>query len=99
MSAAKVGVSDAFASGPRPGREIIICVTFREFDGSTNDLIQRRFLDSLSQQTYRNFRLVVTNFREKNVAGDLERVFDSLRAGAVGDRYASFSDQHPPKWH
>lgn len=48
-------------------RELLVATTFRDFDGGENDAIQFAFLDSLKNQTYKNFRLVVTNFREKNV--------------------------------
>lgn len=48
-------------------REILVCVTFREFDGGINAKIQRKFLESITKQTYKNFRLVVTNYREKLV--------------------------------
>ena len=54
------------------GRQIVVCVTFREFDGGPNDRIQRLFLDSIAQQTYSNFFLCVTNFREKKVRAVLE---------------------------
>lgn len=47
--------------------EILVCITFREFDGGINDKIQRRVLESLKEQTYQNFKLIVTNFKEKNV--------------------------------
>ena len=48
-------------------KRILICCTFREFDGGDNDKIQREFLKNIEKQSYRNFELVVTNFREKNV--------------------------------
>lgn len=48
-------------------REILYCVTYREFDGGENARIQEAAIRSLQNQTYKNFRLVVTNFREKNV--------------------------------
>lgn len=55
-------------------REILVCITFREFDGSVNDKIQRRVLESFKAQTYQNFRLIVTNFKEKNVKKVLEEI-------------------------
>ena len=48
-------------------RKIIICTTFREFNGNSNDKIQRLFLESIKEQTYKNFILSVTTFGEKNV--------------------------------
>ncbi|HQC49762.1 MAG: hypothetical protein ACOX0H_02635 [Patescibacteria group bacterium] len=48
-------------------KKIFICTTFREFDGSENDKIQRMFLNSLKNQTYKNWELIVTIFHEKNV--------------------------------
>ncbi len=46
-------------------REILVCVTFREFDGGENDAIQRKTLESFRQQTYKNYCLIVTVYREK----------------------------------
>ena len=54
-------------------REILIVTTFKEFDGSRAAQIQEFWLDHLHRQTYKNFRLVVTNFREKNVERALEK--------------------------
>ncbi|MBL18747.1 MAG: hypothetical protein CMC82_02815 [Flavobacteriaceae bacterium] len=48
-------------------REILIVTTFKEFDGGRDDQIQRFWLENLKKQTYQKFKLVVTNFREKNV--------------------------------
>lgn len=49
------------------GREILYCVTYREFDGGENARIHEAAIRSLQNQTNKNFRLVVTNFREKTV--------------------------------
>ena len=54
-------------------REILIVTTFKEFDGSRAAQIQEFWLKHLHRQTYKNFRLVVTNFREKNVEKALRR--------------------------
>jgi hypothetical protein len=54
-------------------KEIIICTTFRDFNGSKNDLIQKKFVRSLKKQTYSNWRLVVTVFSEKNVEKELKK--------------------------
>lgn len=54
-------------------REILVCVTFREFDGSTNAKIQEKFLDSIKRQNYKNFKLIVTNYREKHVKKELDK--------------------------
>ena len=48
-------------------KEILICVTFRDFDNENNIKIQKTFLDSLEKQTYKNFTLIVTIFNEKKV--------------------------------
>lgn len=52
-------------------KKIIVAATFREFDGKTNDQIQRMFLESLKAQTYKNYIVAVTIFREKNVVNVL----------------------------
>ncbi|MCK4733493.1 MAG: hypothetical protein KAT65_13655 [Methanophagales archaeon] len=54
-------------------REILVCVTFREFDGSTNAKIQEKFLEGLQKQSYSKFRLIVTNYREKQVKNELNK--------------------------
>ena len=54
------------------GRKIIICTTFREFNGNSNDEIQRLFLRSLRNQTYQNFIVAPTIFTEKNTESVLE---------------------------
>ncbi len=54
-------------------REILITATFREFDGGDNDQIQREFLRALEAQSYQNFRLIVTNFKEKNTLDVLKQ--------------------------
>lgn len=53
-------------------RQILISVTFREFNGDVNDKIQRVFLEGIRNQTYKNYKLIVTNFREKLVKKTLE---------------------------
>jgi hypothetical protein len=60
-------------------KKIYISTTFREFDGSANDAIQRLFLESLQSQTYTNWQLVVTVFHEKTV----EETVRSLMPDAV----------------
>ena len=54
-------------------REILVCLTFREFDDSVNTQIMWEFLEGLKCQTYQNFRLIVTNFREKKVKSALKK--------------------------
>jgi hypothetical protein len=49
------------------GRKVIISTSFREFNGNSNDYIQRTFLRSLKAQTYQNYVLAATTFNEKNV--------------------------------
>ena len=53
-------------------RQILVCVTFREFDGSTNARIQQTFLHGIRRQNYKNYKLIVTNFREKLVRQTLD---------------------------
>jgi hypothetical protein len=54
-------------------KKIIVCTTFRDFTGSENDTIQKMFLESIENQTYKNYELVVTLFGEKNVEKELEK--------------------------
>lgn len=54
-------------------RQILVAVTFREFNGDVNSRIQRTFLDAIKKQTYTSYKLIVTNFREKFVKRELER--------------------------
>jgi hypothetical protein len=61
-------------SGLQQGKKIYISTTFREFDGSANDAIQRLFLESLKSQTYKNWRLVVTVFHEKTVKNTVKAI-------------------------
>lgn len=42
-------------------------MTFRSFDGSTNDKIQKMFLQSVKSQTHQNFILAITVFGETGV--------------------------------
>lgn len=55
-------------------REILIACTFREFNGDVNAQTQELFLQSLKNQTYQNYRLVVTNFGEKFVKKKLQEL-------------------------
>lgn len=62
-------------------KKIIVSMTFRSFDGSTNDKIQRRFLQSVKNQTYQNFLMAVTVFGESGVPEALSE------AGLARDLY------------
>jgi len=75
-------------------REILVLTTFRDFIGDDNELIQRTFLNSLINQTYNNFKLVVTNFREKNVQNTLEEIKIPFEFHQATDliHYFSFTD-------
>jgi hypothetical protein len=55
------------------GRKILVCTTFREFNGNSNDEMQRMFLANLKTQTYQNYLLVATVFGEKNVQTVLDK--------------------------
>lgn len=54
-------------------KKIIITTTFRDFNGNINDKMQIQFLKSLKRQTYQNYVLVVTLFREKNVEATVKK--------------------------
>lgn len=74
------------------GRKVIICTTFREFNGNANDAIQRLFLRSLKRQTYQNYILVATTFGEEYVGKALteEGIQHALYAGDAGEyRFSS----------
>lgn len=74
------------------GRKILICTTFREFNGNSNDKIQRLFLSTLKRQTYQNYLVVATTFGEKNVESALreEKVPHVIFAGDAGEyRFSS----------
>lgn len=51
---------------------VYVATTFREFDGSENDRIQRLFLDRLSSERYCKLKLKVTTFGEKSVSKVLQ---------------------------
>lgn len=53
-------------------RRILIPVTFREFNGGFDAKIQEEWLARLHKQTYQNYLLVVTSFKEKFVKKALE---------------------------
>jgi hypothetical protein len=55
-------------------KKIIITTTFRDFNGNINDRMQMLFLRSLKRQTYQNYVLVVTLFREKNVERTVRKI-------------------------
>lgn len=55
-------------------KKILICTTFREFNGYSNDKIQRLFLESLKNQSYKNWELIVTIFKEKNIENTLKEL-------------------------
>ncbi len=54
--------------------QIVISTTFRDFDGSANDEMQKKFLYSLKKQTFQDFQLVATVFAEKNVVKTVKAV-------------------------
>jgi len=74
------------------GRKILVCTTFREFNGNSNDKIQREFISSLKNQTYQNYILVPTIFGEKNVGNVLKEEnipFQVFHGDAGKYRYSS----------
>ena len=56
------------------GKKIYICTTFRDFNGSLNDQLQRAYLKGIAAQTYSNFELVVTLFGEKKVEENVRAI-------------------------
>lgn len=75
-------------------RHIVVCTTFRSFDGSSNDGIQREFLRSLASQTYSDWELVVTRFGETGVEdalGEADIPF-VIRDGEPGEYKFSLTD-------
>jgi hypothetical protein len=75
-------------------KTIFIATTFREFDGSANDAIQRLFLESLKSQTYANWQLVVTVFHEKTVQDTVRSIIPDavIRAADAGEYRFSLTD-------
>ena len=75
-------------------RRILIATTFRSFDGTRNDEIQREFLASLKRQTYKNWELNVTIFGERNVEETLLDLDIPYRAvhGDAGEFKFSLTD-------
>lgn len=65
-------------------KKIYICTTFRDFNGSLNDQLQKAYLYGIKNQTYSNFELVVTLFGEKKVEENVREI--------VGDK-CSFIDE------
>ena len=55
-------------------KKVVITSTFRSFEGNVNDKMQELFLRSLKKQTYQNFVLVVTIFRERNVEQSVKSI-------------------------
>lgn len=56
-----------------PPIRILIGVTFRDFNGSDNERMQRLFIDSIIRQTYPHWRMVVSLFNERNVQPEIEK--------------------------
>ena len=72
-------------------KKIIITATFRDFNGNSNDKIQRLFLKSIKNQTNQNYLLAVTLFGEKNVTNVLteEKIpFITFQGDAGEHRYS-----------
>ena len=72
-------------------KEIIVCTTLRDFQGSENDLIQLKFLNSLKSQEKVKVKLIITLFGEKNVQEVVEGIFPDavFYEGSHGDyRYS-----------
>ena len=54
-------------------KKIFITTTFREFNGSKNEQIQRLFIESLKRQTYKNWEMVITIFNEQKVEKEIKK--------------------------
>lgn len=57
-------------------REILVAITFREFSDDYNSRIQERCIESIANQTYENFRLVITTYGEKDPGSIVEKYTD-----------------------
>ena len=62
-------------------KKIVVTTTFRSFMGDKNDRLQRSFLRSLKKQTYQNFILVVTIYREKNIEQNVKDFLQVMEKG------------------
>lgn len=71
-------------------RKIIISTTFRDFDGSDNDKMQIGFLRSLKGQSFQDFILVVTIFKEERV----EKIVKSILSSKAFIIHDSGSDKY-----
>src|SRR4030043_1750121 len=60
-------------------KKVIICTTFRDFIGGPNDDIQREFLRYINNQEYKNWLLVVTIYKEKNVEKEVLNRIDKSK--------------------
>jgi hypothetical protein len=72
-------------------KKIYVSTTFREFDGSANDGIQRHFLASLKSQTYKNWQLAATVFHEKTVQDTVRSIIPDavlLKTDAHGYKFS-----------
>ena len=72
-------------------RQILVCSTFREFDGSSNTKIHEKFLDGLRCQTYKDFRLIVTNYKEKHVEEAISKCgipYEFIQSSRTDCRYS-----------
>lgn len=54
-------------------KKIVVCTTLRDFNGTENDKIQKLFLKSIEDQTFKNFELIVTLYSEKNVEKEINK--------------------------
>jgi hypothetical protein len=75
-------------------RRLVVCTTFRSFDGSPNDRIQREFLRSVAAQTYLDWELAVTIFGETGVEDALRNagVEFTVFQGSAGDYKFSLTE-------
>jgi hypothetical protein len=57
-------------------REVLIAITFREFNDDYNSKIQEKCIESIAKQSYGNFKLVVTTFGERSPKSIIEKYTD-----------------------
>jgi hypothetical protein len=72
-------------------RRVIVCTTFRDFNGTENDRIQKLFIESMIKQTYSNWILVVTIFNEKYVEQVLREYKIPIKIYNIGPTQYKYS--------
>ena len=55
-------------------KKILIVTTLREFKNDIHNKTQIAFLNSIKNQTYQNYELIITEFYEKNLTSELSKL-------------------------